>query len=58
MQSLGHSEEAIPFFKRALEIQPTHDIALINLADILRGTGKTAEAIRLHDRSIARGSSL
>ena len=52
-EELGNSEEALGYYERALEADPTHAPALVAKGSILRDRGDVNEAIRLFDAAIA-----
>ena len=54
--ALGRDEEAIGEYRRALTLDPTQSVAAANLAQLLRGKGDLAGALRVLDVAVAGGS--
>jgi predicted Zn-dependent protease len=53
---LGRAEEAEPILRRAIDREPANERALVALAESLRRTGRSAEAIRAARRGLAIAS--
>lgn len=50
---LGEYETAVPYFRRAVELDSSYTQAIFNLAFCLDKTGKKDEAIRLYEKALA-----
>ena len=48
-EQMGQSEKAEGHYRKALELDPTYEAALFNLANLLSGAGRHAEAVDIYN---------
>ncbi len=53
---LGGSERAVEFHRSVLSLRPGHESALSNLCRLLRGQGRYAELVELHERVVEQSA--
>ena len=52
LKDLGHLNEAISMYERAVDCNPTFDVALANLGNAIKDQGRTQDAVQYYRRAV------